>query len=98
MITITTEIATIIRTITDFLLCINIIGFCLIYKQQGTRIKLLETLVRLQEDTDVVKAKVNAIKQFDEFLDYLHESGRINLEEREDREWREKFIKSLESQ
>lgn len=94
----TITIAEILRIITDFLLCINIVGFCLIYKQQGVKIKFLETLVRLQKDTDVVKAKVNAIKQFDEFLDYLHESGRINLEEREDEEWREKFIKRLEGQ
>lgn len=93
-----TTIATIIRTITDFLLVGNIIGFCLIFKQQSKKIKLLEILVKLQCETDVVKTKINAIKQFDYFLDYLHESGRINLDEKEDTEWREKFIKSLESQ
>lgn len=45
--TITTiaTIATIIRTITDFLLIANIIGFVLIFKQQGKKIKLLELMV-----------------------------------------------------
>jgi len=94
----TISLAEILRVITDILLLVNILGFCLIFNQQSKKNKILEKLVRLQSDTDVVKTKVKAIKAFSSFIDYLHESGRINLEELEDDHWREKFIKEIETE
>lgn len=94
----TISLAEILRVITDILLLVNILGFCLIFNQQSKRNKILEKLVRLQSDVDDVKTKVKAIKAFNSFIEYLHESGRINLEELEEDHWREIFIKKIETE
>lgn len=52
-----------------------------------------ETQKLIKHFEDLQKEK--ACRTFDEFLDYLHESGRIDIEEWEDNQWRKKFKNKL---
>ena len=89
-------IAEILRTITDFLLLFNVVGFTMIYKNQKKNIETLEYIAKVKKYTEVLRIKNDSIKAFDEFLDYLHESGRIDIEEWEDNQWRQKFINKID--
>lgn len=88
-------IAEILRIITDILLLINIFGFAMIYKNQKKNIEILEYIAKVKKYTEVLRTRNDSIKAFDEFLDYLHESGRIDIEEWEDNQWRKKFKNKL---
>ena len=89
-------IAEILRTITDFLLLFNVVGFAMIYKNQKKNIEILEYIAKVKKYTEVLRTRNDSIKAFDEFLDYLHESGRIDIEEWEDNQWRQKFINKID--
>lgn len=89
-------IAEILRIITDILLLINIFGFAMIYKNQKKNIEILEYIAKVKKYTEVLRIKNDSIKAFDEFLDYLHESGRINAEDWEYNQWRQKFINKID--
>ena len=89
-------IAEIFRTITDFLLLFNVVGFAMIYKNQKKNIEILEYIAKVKKYTEVLRIKNNSIKAFDEFLDYLRESGRINAEDWEYNQWRQKFINKID--
>ena len=89
-------IAEILRTITDILLFINIFGFTMIYRNQKKNIETLEYIAKVKKYTEVLRTRNDSIKAFDEFLDYLHESGRIDIEEWEDNQWRQKFINKID--
>ena len=88
-------IAEIFRIITDFLLLFNVVGFAMIYKNQKKNIEILEYIAKVKKYTEVLRTRNDSIKAFDEFLDYLHESGRIDIEEWEDNQWRQKFKNKL---
>ena len=88
--------AEILRTITDILLFINIFGFTMIYRNQKKNIEILEYIAKVKKYTEVLRTRNDSIKAFDEFLDYLHESGRIDIEEWEDNQWRKKFINKID--
>lgn len=89
-------IAEISRTITDILLLFNIFGFTMIYRNQKKNIEILEYIAKVKKYTEVLRIKNDSIKAFNEFLDYLHESGRIDIEEWEDNQWRQKFIHKID--
>lgn len=89
-------IAEILRIITDILLFINILAFTMIYKNQKKNIEILEYIAKVKKYTEVLRIKNDSIKAFNEFLDYLHESGRIDIEEWEDNQWRQKFIHKID--
>ena len=89
-------IAEILRTITDVLLLFNVVGFAMIYKNQKKNIETLEYIAKVKKYTEVLRTRNDSIKAFDEFLDYLHESGRIDIEEWEDNQWRQKFINKID--
>ena len=89
-------IAEILRIITDFLLLFNVVGFAMIYKNQKKNIEILEYIAKVKKYTEVLRIKNDSIKAFDEFLDYLRESGRIDIEEWEDNQWRQKFINKID--
>ena len=89
-------IAEILRTITDVLLLFNVVGFAMIYKNQKKNIEILEYIAKVKKYTEVLRTRNDSIKAFDEFLDYLHESGRIDIEEWEDNQWRQKFINKID--
>lgn len=89
-------IAEILRIITDILLFINIFCFTMIYKNQKKNIEILEYIAKVKKYTEVLRIKNDSIKAFNEFLDYLHESGRIDIEEWEDNQWRQKFIHKID--
>jgi hypothetical protein len=89
-------IAEILRTITDFLLLFNVVGFAMIYKNQKKNIEILEYIAKVKKYTEVLRIKNDSIKAFDEFLDYLHKSGRINAEDWEYNQWRQKFINKID--
>lgn len=89
-------IAEILRIITDFLLLFNVVGFAMIYKNQKKNIETLEYIAKVKKYTEVLRTRNDSIKAFDEFLDYLHESGRIDIEEWEDNQWRQKFIHKID--
>ena len=89
-------IAEISRTITDFLLLFNIVGFAMIYKNQKKNIELLEYIAKVKKYTEVLRIKNGSIKAFDEFLGYLRESGHINAEDWEYNQWRQKFIHKID--
>ena len=89
-------IAEILRTITDFLLLFNVVGFTMIYKNQKKNIEILEYIAKVKKYTEVLRIKNDSIKAFDEFLDYLRESGRINAEDWEYNQWKQKFINKID--
>ena len=89
-------IAEIFRTITDFLLLFNVVGFAMIYKNQKKNIEILEYIAKVKKYTEVLRTRNDSIKAFDEFLDYLRESGRINAEDWEYNQWRQKFINKID--
>ena len=89
-------IAEILRTITDFLLLFNVVGFTMIYKNQKKNIEILEYIAKVKKYTEVLRTRNDSIKAFDEFLDYLRESGRINAEDWEYNQWRQKFINKID--
>ena len=89
-------IADILRTITDVLLLFNVVGFAMIYKNQKKNIETLEYIAKVKKYTEVLRTRNDSIKAFDEFLGYLHESGRINAEDWEDNQWRQKFINKID--
>ena len=88
-------IAEILRIITDILLLINIFGFTMIYRNQKKNIEILEYIAKVKKYTEVLRTRNDSIKAFDEFLDYLRESGRINAEDWEYNQWRQKFINKI---
>lgn len=88
--------AEILRIITDILLLINIFGFTMIYRNQKKNIEILEYIAKVKKYTEVLRIKNDSIKAFDEFLDYLRESGRINAEDWEYNQWRQKFINKID--
>lgn len=88
--------AEILRIITDILLLINIFGFTIIYRNQKKNIEILEYVAKVKKYTEVLRIKNDSIKAFDEFLDYLRESGRINAEDWEYNQWRQKFINKID--
>ena len=92
----TITIAEILRIITDILLFINIFGFIMIYKNQKKNIEILEYIAKVKKYTEVLRTRNDSIKAFNEFLDYLRESGRINAEEWEYNQWRQKFIHKID--
>lgn len=89
-------IAEISRTITDILLLFNIFGFTMIYRNQKKNIEILEYIAKVKKYTEVLRIKNDSIKAFNEFLDYLHESGRIDIEDWEYNQWRQKFINKID--
>ena len=89
-------IAEIFRIITDFLLLFNVVGFAMIYKNQKKNIEILEYIAKVKKYTEVLRTRNDSIKAFDEFLDYLRESGRINAEDWEYNQWRQKFINKID--
>ena len=89
-------IAEILRIITDILLFINIFGYAMIYRNQKKNIEILEYIAKVKKYTEVLRTRNDSIKAFDEFLDYLHESGRINAEDWEYNQWRQKFINKID--
>ena len=89
-------IADILRTITDVLLLFNVVGFAMIYKNQKKNIETLAYIAKVKKYTEVLRIKNDSIKAFDEFLDYLRESGRINAEDWEYNQWRQKFIHKID--
>ena len=89
-------IAEILRIITDFLLLFNVVGFAMIYKNQKKNIEILEYIAKVKKYTEILRIKNDSIKAFDEFLDYLRESGRINAEDWEYNQWRQKFINKID--
>ena len=89
-------IAEIFRTITDVLLLFNVVGFAMIYKNQKKNIEILEYIAKVKKYTEVLRTRNDSIKAFDEFLDYLRESGRINAEDWEYNQWRQKFINKID--
>ena len=89
-------IADILRTITDVLLLFNVVGFAMIYKNQKKNIETLEYIAKVKKYTEVLRTRNDSIKAFDEFLDYLHKSGRINAEDWECNQWRQKFIHKID--
>ena len=89
-------IAEIFRIITDFLLLFNVVGFTMIYKNQKKNIEILEYIAKVKKYTEILRIKNDSIKAFDEFLDYLRESGRINAEDWEYNQWRQKFINKID--
>ena len=89
-------IAEISRTITDILLLINIFGFTMVYRNQKKNIEILEYIAKVKKYTEVLRIKNDSIKAFNEFLDYLRESGRINAEDWEYNQWRQKFINKID--
>ena len=89
-------IAEIFRTITDFLLLFNVVGFAMIYKNQKKNIEILEYIAKVKKYTEVLRTRNDSIKAFGEFLDYLRESGRINAEDWEYNQWRQKFINKID--
>lgn len=89
-------IAEIFRTITDVLLLFNVVGFAMIYKNQKKNIEILEYIAKVKKYTEILRIKNDSIKAFDEFLDYLRESGRINAEDWEYNQWRQKFINKID--
>ena len=88
--------AEILRIITDILLLINIFGFTMIYRNQKKNIEILEYIAKVKKYTEVLRIKNDSIKAFDEFLGYLRESGRINAEDWEYNQWRQKFINKID--
>ena len=88
--------AEILRIITDILLFINIFGFTMIYRNQKKNIEMLEYIAKVKKYTEVLRIKNDSIKAFNEFLDYLRESGRINAEDWEYNQWRQKFINKID--
>ena len=88
--------AEILRIITDILLLINIFGFTMIYRNQKKNIEILEYIAKVKKYTEVLRIKNDSIKAFDEFLDYLRESERINAEDWEYNQWRQKFINKID--
>ena len=88
--------AEILRLITDILLLINIFGFTMIYRNQKKNIEMLEYIAKVKKYTEVLRIKNDSIKAFNEFLDYLRESGRINAEDWEYNQWRQKFINKID--
>lgn len=88
--------AEILRIITDILLLFNIFGFTMIYRNQKKNIEILEYIAKVKKYTEVLRTRNDSIKAFNEFLDYLHESGRIDIEEWEDNQWRQKFINKID--
>ena len=86
----------ILRIITDILLFINIFGFTMVYRNQKKNIEILEYIAKVKKYTEVLRIKNDSIKAFDEFLDYLRESGRINAEDWEYNQWRQKFINKID--
>ena len=88
--------AEILRIITDILLLINIFGFTMIYRNQKKNIEILEYIAKVKKYTEVLRIKNDSIKAFNEFLDYLRESGRINAEDWEYNQWRQKFINKID--
>lgn len=89
-------IAEISRTITDILLFINILGFTMIYRNQKKNIEILEYIAKVKKYTEILRTRNDSIKAFDEFLGYLRESGRINAEDWEYNQWRQKFINKID--
>ena len=89
-------IAEIFRIITDFLLLFNVVGFAMIYKNQKKNIEILEYIAKVKKYTEVLRTRNDSIKAFDEFLDYLRESGRINAEDWEYNQWKQKFINKID--
>ena len=87
--------AEILRIITDILLFINIFGFTMIYRNQKKNIEMLEYIAKVKKYTEVLRTRNDSIKAFNEFLDYLRESGRINAEDWEYNQWRQKFINKI---
>ena len=90
-------IAEISRTITDVLLLFNVVGFTMIYKNQKKNIEILEYIAKVKKYTEVLRTRNDSIKAFDEFLGYLRESGRINAEDWEYNQWRQKFINKIDT-
>ena len=88
--------AEILRIITDILLLINIFGFTMIYRNQKKNIEMLEYIAKVKKYTEVLRTRNDSIKAFNEFLDYLRESGRINAEDWEYNQWRQKFINKID--
>ena len=88
--------AEILRIITDILLLINIFGFTMIYRNQKKNIETLEYIAKVKKYTEVLRTRNDSIKAFDEFLGYLRESGRINAEDWEYNQWRQKFIHKID--
>ncbi len=88
--------AEILRIITDILLFINIFGFTMIYRNQKKNIEMLEYIAKVKKYTEVLRIKNDSIKAFDEFLGYLRESGRINAEDWEYNQWKQKFINKID--
>ena len=68
----------------------------MIYRNQKKNIEMLEYIAKVKKYTEVLRTRNDSIKAFDEFLDYLHESGRIDIEEWEDNQWRQKFIHKID--
>lgn len=89
-------IAEILRIITDILLLFNIFGFTMIYRNQKKNIEILEYIAKVKKYTEVLRIKNDSIKAFNEFLHYLQESGRINAEDWEYNQWRQKFINKID--
>ena len=92
----TITIAEILRIITDGLLIANVFGFCKLYKTQQKRIEILEYISEVKKDTEVLRARNDSIKAFEDFLKYLKESERINAEDWEYNQWKQKFIHKIE--
>ena len=88
--------AELLRIITDILLFINIFGFTMIYRNQKKNIEILEYIAKVKKYTEVLRIKNDSIKAFDEFLGYLRESGRINAEDWEYNQWKQKFIHKID--
>ena len=88
--------AEILRIITDILLLFNIFGFTMIYRNQKKNIEILEYIAKVKKYTEVLRTRNDSIKAFNEFLDYLRESGRINAEDWEYNQWRQKFINKID--
>lgn len=88
--------AEILRIITDILLFINIFCFTMIYRNQKKNIEILEYIAKVKKYTEVLRTRNDSIKAFDEFLGYLRESGRINAEDWEYNQWRQKFINKID--
>ena len=57
---------------------------------------MLEYIAKVKKYTEVLRIKNDSIKAFNEFLDYLRESGRINAEDWEYNQWRQKFINKID--